>query len=238
MPGRYPGLLLLPGYASPPAEPPSVLAGKGYAVLAIAVQGEPGAAPAAATGSYVTTGIGDAQTYVYRQIVGHVVRAFDFLAERPEVDPGRIAVTGPGEGGGLALLLAALEPRVAAVMSDVPFLADFPRSIGRGGWPYLEIADYIKASPDREAAVRRTLSYFDAVNFAARVRAPVFMSVGLRDTACRPETAYAVFNALAGPRQMKVYPDAGHEGGGAAHWLAKLDWLGRVLAAPPAGTPQ
>jgi len=49
MPGRYPGLLLLPGYASPPAEPPSVLAGKGYAVLAIAVQGEPGAAPTAAT---------------------------------------------------------------------------------------------------------------------------------------------------------------------------------------------
>jgi cephalosporin-C deacetylase-like acetyl esterase len=46
------------------------------------------------------------------------VRAFDYLLTRPEVDPKRIAVAGNSGGGTQAAYLAAVEPRLAAVVSS------------------------------------------------------------------------------------------------------------------------
>jgi pimeloyl-ACP methyl ester carboxylesterase len=47
-----------------------------------------------------------------------VLRAFDYLASLPEVDPKRISVTGVGVGGPVALFAAALEPRIASVATQ------------------------------------------------------------------------------------------------------------------------
>ena len=46
---------------------------------------------------------------------GDVLRAFDYLAARHDVDSRRIAIAGKGNGGVLALYAAALEPRIAKV---------------------------------------------------------------------------------------------------------------------------
>jgi dipeptidyl aminopeptidase/acylaminoacyl peptidase len=46
---------------------------------------------------------------------GDVLRAFDYLATRHDVDAPRIAIAGTGNGGVLALYAAALEPRIAKV---------------------------------------------------------------------------------------------------------------------------
>jgi cephalosporin-C deacetylase-like acetyl esterase len=46
---------------------------------------------------------------------GDVLRAFDWLAGRADVDPKRIALIGKGNGGVVALYAAALEPRIAKV---------------------------------------------------------------------------------------------------------------------------
>jgi hypothetical protein len=43
------------------------------------------------------------------------LRAFDYLASLPEVDPARIGITGVAGGGLVALFAAALEPRIASV---------------------------------------------------------------------------------------------------------------------------
>ena len=47
---------------------------------------------------------------------GDLLRAFDYLAARHDVDSRRITVRGKGNGGVLALFVAALEPRVARVV--------------------------------------------------------------------------------------------------------------------------
>jgi cephalosporin-C deacetylase-like acetyl esterase len=47
-----------------------------------------------------------------------VLRAFDWLAARPDVNVKRIAIIGKGNGGVLALYAAALEPRIAKVASE------------------------------------------------------------------------------------------------------------------------
>ena len=46
------------------------------------------------------------------------VRAFDYLLTRPEIDPKRIAIAGNSGGGTQAAYLAAVEPRLAAVVSS------------------------------------------------------------------------------------------------------------------------
>ena len=49
---------------------------------------------------------------------GDVLRAFDYLVSRSDVDPGRIAIIGKGNGGVLALYAAALEPRITKVACE------------------------------------------------------------------------------------------------------------------------
>ncbi|MBI2686336.1 MAG: alpha/beta fold hydrolase [Acidobacteria bacterium] len=46
------------------------------------------------------------------------IRAFDYLLTRPEIDPRRIAVAGNSGGGTQAAYLAAVEPRLAAIVSS------------------------------------------------------------------------------------------------------------------------
>ncbi len=59
-----------------------------------------------------------------------VLRAFDYLASRPNVDPARISVLGKHGGGPVALIAAALEPRFAriAVESAVPSYMEIVRA--------------------------------------------------------------------------------------------------------------
>jgi cephalosporin-C deacetylase-like acetyl esterase len=47
-----------------------------------------------------------------------LLRAFDYLAARSEIDPARIAVLGKANGGVLAMFVAALEPRIAKVAAE------------------------------------------------------------------------------------------------------------------------
>ncbi len=74
-------------------------------------------------------------------------------------------------------------------------------------------------------AVFRTLSYFDAVNFARRASVPALFSVGLMDPVSPPSTVFAVFNAYAGEKAIEVYPFNAHEGGGAHHLVKQLSWI-------------
>ncbi len=52
---------------------------------------------------------------------GDLLRAFDYLAARPDVDPRRISIEGKGTGAVLALYAALLEPRIVTVScEDMP----------------------------------------------------------------------------------------------------------------------
>jgi cephalosporin-C deacetylase-like acetyl esterase len=59
---------------------------------------------------------------VGRRLVGmqvdDLLRSFDYLASRPDVDPQRISLFGKGDGGTVALYAAALEPRIEKVVSE------------------------------------------------------------------------------------------------------------------------
>jgi cephalosporin-C deacetylase len=99
----------------------------------------------------------------------------------------------------------------------------------------VEIAQYLRSRPEQMEAVARTLAYFDVVNFAPEVRCPALLSVGFLDQVSLPAGVYGLYNLLGGPKEMRPFPRAGHEGGGQELWAYKLAWLAKQLA--PEQTP-
>ncbi len=118
-------------------------------------------------------------------------------------------------------------------MPEVPFLCHYRRAADiTGEAPYSEIASYLRTHRDSVESAFKTLSYFDGVNFASRTRAPALYSVGLMDMICPPSTVYAAYNWHAGPKEIRVYPYNGHEGGGTFHSRERLAFARKHFASP------
>ncbi|HSI93088.1 MAG TPA: acetylxylan esterase [Jiangellaceae bacterium] len=227
-PGPLPAVVQLIGYGGGRSLPYQhlLMSSAGYAHLVMDSRGQGGASypgvtpdpdPASSTGQhpgFMTRGVSDPRTYYFRRIITDAVRAVEAARAHPVVDSGRVAVYGNSQGGGLALATAALAPDVSALLAHVPFLCDYRRAITiTDAMPYKEIANYLAVRRDRVAETFRTLSYFDGVNFAARATAPSMFSVALMDEVCPPSTIYAAHNNYAGPKEIRVWPYNGHEGG-------------------------
>jgi cephalosporin-C deacetylase len=175
---------------------------------------------------FLTRGILDPARYYYRRVFTDAVMAVAAAREHEAVDPERVVAAGGSQGGAIALATAALEPSVSAALIDVPFLSHFRRAIEiTDEQPYVELRHFLSVHRDREAAVFRTLSYFDGVNLATRALVPALFSVGLMDAICPPSTVFAAFNYYAGPKEIKVWPFNGHEAGTAQHVFEKLAFL-------------
>ncbi|MCY4466783.1 MAG: acetylxylan esterase [Chloroflexi bacterium] len=181
---------------------------------------------------YMTQGILDPRTYYYRRLYTDAVRAVDAIVTRSEIDQKRIAVTGGSQGGGLCIAAAGLRDDVAYCLPDVPFLSHFRRAVDiTPNNPYQEIARYLATHRDKIDVVFNTLAYFDGVNFAARMQAGAFYSVGIMDTVCPPSTVYASYNQVRSQKRIVEYHYNNHEGGGAQHLLEKIRILRELWLA-------
>jgi cephalosporin-C deacetylase len=178
----------------------------------------------------MTKGIADPQTYYYRFAYMDCVRAVSFVRAQPEIGP--VFLTGGSQGGGLTIAVAALstDQQIRAAMPDVPYLCHFQRAVEVfTAGPYQEMVNHWKAKPQAVENDFRTLSYFDGLNFAPRIKCPILLSVALLDPICPPSTGFAVYNNLTVEKELKVYPFNGHEGGGARHEEEKYRFVSKYL---------
>ena len=188
-----------------------------------------GAGPAAP--GFLTRGIEDPAGHYYRRLYTDAVLAIDAIRQLAFVDEKRVAVTGHSQGGGLAIAVSALQPDIAAVLPDVPFLCDFPRAIQITDTdPYAEIVRYLKVHRDRVQESMKTLAYFDCAVLARKSVAPALFSVGLMDQICPPSTVYAAYNAYGGSKEIVDYPFNDHEGGEGFHRAIQLGWLANLMS--------
>lgn len=236
-PGRYPGILILPGDHVRYISPNTPLADCGFVVLSIEPTGQSVESPLKPLITRASSNLTDPATFGLRTIMVRYLRAVSALAKAQQVDPNRLAVTGVGLGGGMAMILAALDERIWAVAPDVPYYCHIELGKTLPDWPYGEIQAYQKEHKGQDDAVMQTLRYYDVANFADQITCPVLISAGIDDQYSRPTNIFGVYNRLAGPHSIKLYI-AGHEGGGGAHWEEKIKWLSQVLGGPaPAPAP-
>jgi len=238
------GYLWLPGYSlgNPPPGPEALY--PDTLTLGLNLHGNipdaPYAHPSASGMDYITEGIESPQTYLYRGIVAHCLRALAVLARQEEVAPDRLLVGGMSQGGGLALVTAALAPDVRLCLADMPWLGALDlalslldrakyRKTKAARYPDARglIADYAEAHPDRAAQVYRTYRYFDPLSHAENVTCPTQVSAGGRDPSCKPPTVYAVYNELRCEKEMLFLPQTGHEIVPAMH-EAHSRWVQRI----------
>ena len=230
--GPFPAILVLPGYKSEPALRRD-WGRKGVAVLSVAVRGKLPSSAEFNPGypGLLTSGVDSRETYSYRGVISDCSRGVDFLLSRPEIDPERIFVCGSSQGGGLTLATAGLRPEIKGGVSGYPFICCFPESMKMlRSYPYDELSCYVRAYPEREAQMLETLRYFDAVNFASRIKCPMVVGIALEDEVCPPETSYAAYDRLGGERELWLFPDSGH---GNAHDYPRQEtaWLEQRIAA-------
>lgn len=161
---------------------------------------------------FTTRGLESPETYYYHGAFLDVVRGIDLACSRPKADLTRVFAEGGSQGGAFTLISAALDPRVKAIATFVPFLSDYPDYFKVAGWPGNEILGAAKrlSIPDEE--LYHTLSYVDVKNFTDRIHCPVLMGFGLQDETCPPHTNFAGYNNIPATTDKTwiCFPLSGH----------------------------
>jgi cephalosporin-C deacetylase len=192
----------------------------GYAVFAIDVRGQGGETgnllpqTYGMTKGWIAQGLLDPEMSYYKAITVDALRALEWAAQQPEVDPGRIVAAGGSQGGGLALISSALSGIPSKTVADIPNMCHMDYGIVNSTGSLTEAAAFVSRHPEKLDQVLKTLSYFDMLNLCDRLRRPVFVSLGLKDTVCLPETIFAVYNRIAVRKELQVYPFNGHHTSG------------------------
>ncbi len=192
----------------------------GYVAMNMLVRGQQGNSVdniVSSTGfasGWMSKGILNPEEYYYRAVYLDAVRALEVFASMPEVDKTRIGVMGGSQGGGLSLAAAAFSDIPKVAVADYPYLSNFERAVDIAPQgPYQEIVQYLRrnARPEIETQVKKTLSYFDIMNLASRIKCRTWVSVGLVDEITPPSTIFATYNHLTCPKEIAVYKYFGHE---------------------------
>ena len=143
-------------------------------------------------------GLGGRRTdYFFHPVIIAAARAVDWVAARPEIDARDIVYNGGSQGGGLGMMVVALNGNFRKAYFSVPALTDTMGWLaGReSGWP--RAYESRRRQPDVSANYRANMPYYDAANFCRLIRCPVRVTLGMRDTVVPPTAVCAAFNEIA-----------------------------------------
>lgn len=211
--GKFPAVLILQWAGGPyPLQKQWVTdrAAEGWLALNVEAHDVPGnlppefyAALPQMIKSYQTIGNTDRDRNYFLQMYLGDYRAVDYLASRPDWDGRTLLVMGTSMGGQQSLCVAGLHPQITHVIVHVPAGCDSNGSLhGRAaGYPSWDASN---------PKVMETALYFDAVNFAPRIKATCLVAMGFVDTVAPPVGIWIAFNQIRGPKEVVPLVDAPH----------------------------
>jgi len=158
---------------------------------------------------YFLTGAESRDTIYFKYMFLRVLRALEYLKSLPEWNGRDVIVRGSSQGGAQTLFASAMDKDVTLAVAYVPAMCDFAGCLAEprrhSGWPRPYGPD------EKEAAKRTAWDYYDCVNFARRIRCPVYVSTGLIDTTCSPTSVCCMYNQLASKdKHIEFHRDMGH----------------------------
>jgi cephalosporin-C deacetylase len=165
------------------------------------------ALPAPSRWGYVLTGIESPEKYVLRGAVCDYMRAVEVGREILGPLVSRAVLNGTSFAGGLAVMAQSVMQVADLLAVAVPSFgwAEGRRFLVEEG-SGKEINRYLEAHPENEEDVMVVLSYFDPMNFAADIRCPSLVGLGLEDDVVPAPTVYAIANHLGGPHEVIRLP--------------------------------
>jgi uncharacterized protein len=170
-------------------------------------------------GEYVTLGVLEQKD---------LVSTVEYVASRRDVAGERIGVLGISMGGATAILAAAQDPKIKAVVDDCGF-SDAPRAIAAGfehfihlpAFPFAPVTVWI--AEERAGIDVRQARPMDVI---ARISPrPILIIHGTEDFVIPVDNSQRNFAAAREPKQLWLVPGAKH---GEAHTVAKAEYEKRV----------
>ena len=187
--------------------------------------------------NYMAIGNTDRETSYFLRMYLSCYRAAEYLSTRADWDGKTLVVIGTSQGGQQTLVTAGLHPKITAMIANVPAGCDVTgNKVGRAiGFPYWAN----EAKWKKNEKIVEVGRYFDACNFATRIKCPALVALGLIDETCPPAGVYAAFNQIQGPKEVVVMPLSDHQGkrpnAQAAFYARSEAWLRALVKgeAPP-----
>ena len=142
------------------------------------------------------------ESYFLQMYLGDY-RAIEYVASRPDWDGKTIVVMGNSMGGQQSFATAGLNPRVTALIVNVPSGADVTATLhGRApSYPNWDV---------KRLEVLATARYFDTANFASRITARSLVAMGFIDDIAAPAGIWSVFNQIKGPKEAAPMIESPH----------------------------
>lgn len=130
-------------------------------------------------------------------------RAIEYVTSRPDWDGRTLVASGTSMGGQQSLVMAGLNPKVSAVVVNVPAGSDANAALhGRmAGYPNWDATNPL---------VMETARYFDVTNFASHITAPTLIAMGFIDELTPAIGIWTTFNQITGVKEAAPMIESPH----------------------------
>ena len=164
----------------------------------------------------------------------------DWLVARPEVDPGKIGITGRSFGSLFGTIVTANEPRVRACAVVMTCLEPGCHTIFEEASPTFKKRFMWMAGYTDEDEFDRFVKSLTWEGHAERIKAPYLCVAGEAEELSPLEYTEKMFSAMSAPRQLIVYQESKHSVGfvpsanlGPNPYTTMAEWMRDRMAGKP-----
>ncbi len=171
--------------------------------------------------------------------------ALDYLIERPEIDPGQIALYAKSFGSFWGLRFAAADRRIRAVAAPAASYCAKQILMDLESPRWKQLFAYLTQSSNEEE-LDAVVSEMTLDGYMEKIACPTLLAAGEYDPRSPIDEVYRVFDQVTAPAELWVFADQHHMpsigGQGGIGWAAPLDgvmcdWLRDRLAGKPLDHP-
>jgi cephalosporin-C deacetylase-like acetyl esterase len=156
-------------------------------------------------------------------------RAYDVLAARQDVDPGRIGYVGLSFGAMMGGSLAGTDKRFRAFVL-ICGLEGFVRHFSLSQHPdIVQMRNNMK--PDEFKRLLAAMEPIDAKNFIGKSSVPILFQAARFDPGVSESDTRDYFGIAGEPKELKWY-DSGHDLNDPEAFVDRQSWLRRYLSIP------
>jgi cephalosporin-C deacetylase len=154
---------------------------------------------------HVIRGIESRESYIHRYCAADLWSAASVLLELFPQVADRLDYQGASFGGGMGAIALPWDHRFRRAFLDVPSFGNHPLRLTL---PCVGSGESVRLLHQRRPEIIFVLRFFDSAVAAAHIHIPTLAACALFDPAVPPPGQFAVYNALAGEKELFVRPAA------------------------------